>query len=170
MEGLYPPMNELMIFWVESSVPGRVAVVSRPRSVAHFARMKARGIDVLVSMMEPKEAEELGLGDEAGHCARAGIEFLSVPITDHGIPDSFETIERAVAALSSHLAAGRGVAAHCYAGLGRSPLMVASLLIHHGYSDADAIALVSEARGYDVPEMDDQHVWLSDFAMRYRRG
>jgi protein-tyrosine phosphatase len=77
-------------------------------------------------------------------------------------------VEAAVATLSHHLGAGRGVGAHCFAGLGRSPLLVAAVLINHGHSDEDAIDLVSAARGYRVPEMDDQHDWLFDFARRTR--
>lgn len=159
-------MTDPMVFWVEASIPGRLAVVTRPRSVAHFAALKAAGVDVLVSMMQPDEAANVGLGAAASHCARAGITFMSVPITDHGIPETFELIEAAVATVATHLAAGRGVGAHCYAGLGRSPLMIAAVLIHHGHTDQEAIALVSAARGIDVPEMDSQHAWLLEFAMR----
>lgn len=128
--------------------------------------MKADGIDVLVSLLEADEAECVGLADEAGQCARAGIEFLSLPVTDHGIPDSFEMVEIAVARLARLIDAGRGVGAHCFAGLGRSPLLVAAMLIEHGYSVEEAIGLVSAARGCAVPEMDGQHAWLAKFAER----
>ena len=159
-------MADPRVFWVEAQLPGRIAVVTRPRSIADFAALKAAGVDVLVSMLEAEEAEDVGLGDEAGHCARADIEFISVPITDHGIPDSFEVVEAAVARIAERLANGLGVGAHCYAGLGRSPLLVASVLIHHGHSDSEAIELVSGARGCDVPEMDSQHAWLLELALR----
>lgn len=154
------------IYWVKASLPGGLAVVSRPRSVGDFGSMKAAGIDVLVSLMEPDEAREMGLADEAGECARAGIVFVSLPVADHGIPDSFEVVEAAVAQLAQHIDAGRGVGAHCFAGLGRSPLLVAAVLLQHGYSYEEAIQLVSAARGHDVPEMDDQHAWLAEFAER----
>ena len=162
-------MNEARVFWVEASIPGRIAVVARPRSMLHFVELKRLGVDVLVSMLEPDEAKEVGLDREAEHCARAGIEYLSVPITDHGVPGSFESIDAAVADITIHLARGRGVGAHCYAGLGRSPLMVASILIHHGLSHRKAIDLVSAARGLPVPEMDSQHVWLFNYALRGSR-
>lgn len=161
-------MREPSIFWVNASFPGRVAVVGRPRRTSHFKALKAAGIDVLVSLLEREEAKCAGLDDEADHCARVGIEFMSLPVTDHGIPNTFAKVEYAVTALSYHLGAGRGVGAHCFAGLGRSPLLVAALLIAHGRSNDEAVALVSAARGHRVPEMGEQHDWLFDFARRPR--
>ena len=121
---------------------------------------------MLVSLLDAAEAWEVGLGEAAAWCEQAGIAFLSVPVTDHGIPKSFEVVEHAADLASQHMHAGRGVGAHCFAGLGRSPLFVASVLIGHGLTDAEAVAAVSAARGHDVPEMDQQHAWLLDFALR----
>ena len=161
-------MGDPSIFWVDALFPGRVAVVSRPRRIAHFKALKAAGIDVLVSLLEQEEAKCTGLGGEAGHCERAGIEFISLPITDHGIPNKLKKVEATVAQMSHHLGAGRGVGAHCFAGLGRSPLLVAAVLIEHGRTNEEAVALVSAARGYRVPEMGEQHDWLCNFARRER--
>jgi protein-tyrosine phosphatase len=72
------------------------------------------------------------------------------------------------AAIRAHLAAGRGVAVHCYAGLGRSPLLAAMVLIDHGLDATEAIARVSRARGAAVPEMPEQHTWLADYARLHR--
>ncbi|MDX2155219.1 MAG: dual specificity protein phosphatase family protein [Hyphomicrobiaceae bacterium] len=154
------------IYWVDAPLRGRLAVVSRPRSPAHFGALKAGGIDVLVSMLEPDEAESVGLADEARHCAEVGIEFMHLPITDHGVPTSFTSMEQALVAIAGHLEQGRGVGAHCFAGLGRSPLLVAAVLIHHGHTDETAVELVSEARGTSVPEMDEQYAWLLELALR----
>lgn len=154
------------IYWVETPSRGRLGVVARPRSVEAFRELKEAGIDVLVSMLEPDEAEDLGLADEALHCGAAGIEFISVSVTDHGTPSGFEAIDEVVDRLVVHLAEGRGVGAHCFAGLGRSPLMVASVLIAHGLSDDEAIERVSEGRGNAVPEMASQHEWLFRYAQR----
>ena len=157
------------IFWVEAPAAGRLAVVSRPRVLASFTELKASGIDVLVSLLEDEEAADVGLGDEAAHCRVAGIEPVSVPIADHGVPASLTAIDVPVAAIVRYLEAGRGVGAHCYAGLGRSPLLVAATLIRLGHTVGDAIEQVSRARGCPVPEMDSQHAWLEAFAAR-RQG
>jgi protein-tyrosine phosphatase len=157
------------IYWVAAALGGRLAVVSRPRGLEDLTILRTAGIDVLVSLLENEEAREVGLADEAALCERAGIDFVALPIVDHGIPQSFETMERAIAELAGHLANGRNVGAHCYAGLGRSPLLVAALLIHHGLPDHAAIKLVSAARGHDVPEMEHQHAWLRELALRRLR-
>ncbi|MGD9804461.1 MAG: hypothetical protein AB7E81_18095 [Hyphomicrobiaceae bacterium] len=157
---------ERAIYWIDTPLRGRLAVVARPRGADHVSMLKAAGVDTLVSLLEPDEAVEVGLAKEADWCAQAGVEFLQLPIADHGVPSGFRMIEGAMLELAAHLRAGRGVAAHCYAGLGRSPLLAASVLIHHGWSDGEAIEVVSAARGCMVPEMDTQHLWLLKFALR----
>jgi protein-tyrosine phosphatase len=155
------------LYWVDAPTIGRIAVVSRPREARHFAELKAAGVDVLASMLEAEEAASVGLGDQADHCAAAGIEFFNLAILDHGIPDAVEPVEALVQTLLQRLAAGKGVAAHCFAGLGRSPLIVASVLIRQGIASYDACDLISAARGHDVPEMSTQVEWLLDFEMRH---
>lgn len=156
------------IYWVDAPTVGRLAVVGRPRSVSAFKELKAAGIDVLVSLLEAEEAADVGLADEAGHCLRSGIEFVHLPITDHGIPSASDLVELAVADLSGRLKRGQGIGAHCFAGLGRSPLLIASVLIHNGQTAPDACDLISLARGHPVPEMEAQCRWLDDFEMRCR--
>lgn len=152
------------LYWVNAPSVGRLAVAARPRSAGTFRELKAAGVDVLVSMLEPDEAADVGLADEARYCAQAGITFIHVAVTDFGTPASFEEIEAVTDVLTGRLVSGHGVAAHCYAGLGRSPVMVASVLIHQGLTSDVAIERVSAARGVAVPEMDRQHVWLHAFA------
>jgi len=162
-------MGGRAIYWVNTQLGGPLAVISRPRRADDLWDIKSAGIDVLVSLLEPGEARGVGLADEAMWCAHAGIDFINIPILDHGVPSDFESFEYALEALADHLRAGRGVGTHCYAGLGRSPLTAASILIHHGWAYHDAVAAVSAARGYDVPETDGQHRWLARLQERYLR-
>ncbi|MEZ5855607.1 MAG: dual specificity protein phosphatase family protein [Hyphomicrobiaceae bacterium] len=152
------------IYWLRDPAPGRLAVVARPRTAASFGQLKAAGIDVLVSLLEADEAAEVGLADAAEHCERAGIEFISMAVMDHGIPQSFEDMHAIVDYLARRRRDGLGVGAHCFAGLGRSPLLVAAILICEGLSADEAIARVSDARGVAVPEMKHQHEWLQRYA------
>ncbi len=151
------------LYWVDAPQIGRLAVVSRPREARNFAELKDAGVDVLISMLEAEEAASLGLADAAARCRAAGIEFFNVPILDHGIPSAVEPVEVLIGTLKQRLAAGQSVAAHCYAGLGRSPLMIASIMIRHGMNAHEACDLISAARGVDVPEMGTQLDWLLAF-------
>ena len=56
------------------------------------------------------------------------------------------------------------VAAHCFAGIGRSPLMIATVLVRHGLDVDAAWSRVSAARGLMVPDTDAQWQWLADLA------
>ncbi|MFM9939016.1 MAG: hypothetical protein ACKVP7_05925 [Hyphomicrobiaceae bacterium] len=157
------------LYWVDAPHIGRLAVVSRPREARNFAELKEAGVDVLISMLEAEEAASVGLEDQTARCQAAGIEFFHLPILDHGIPSAVAPVEALVATIKPRLAAGQGVAAHCYAGLGRSPLMIASILIRHGMNAHAACDLISVARGTGVPEMSTQVDWLLAFEMLARQ-
>lgn len=159
-------MHTVRTYWVEAPHVGRLGVVSMPRAVSDYAALRAAGVDVLVSMLESEEAHAVGLGAAEAHCRAAGIEFHTLPIADHGLPDTVAEVVAMTAVLKARLAAGKTVAAHCFAGLGRSPLMIASVLIDHGMGATQACDLVSAARGHRVPEMETQERWLADFAAR----
>ena len=55
-------------FWVETDNQIRVAIVPRPRGgdwlEDEVSQMKRAGVDVLVSMLPPDEATELGLSTD----------------------------------------------------------------------------------------------------------
>lgn len=156
------------IFWVKASPPWRLAVMARPRGNDYLpddiAAVRDGGVDVVVSMLEPHEAKRHGLAEEKRHCLDAGLEFVSVPTEDHNVPGSIDATHEVIAHLAARLAAGKAVAAHCFAGLGRSPLMIGLLLIHRGHAAKEAFDLVSAARGWQVPEMTEQFAWAERYA------
>lgn len=162
-------MSPPRVYWVKCPQIGRLAVVSRPREARNFAEMKAAGIDVLISLQEAEEAASVGLADEAERCREAAITFYSLPILDHGIPSNVEAVATLSARLRQHLAQGEGVAAHCYAGLGRSPLMIAAVMIDAGADSYEACDLITAARGVGVPEMATQVDWLLAYEHHRRR-
>ena len=45
------------------------------------------GIDLVVSLLEPAEAEDLGLDEERKYCDANGMEFYTLPIVDRSVPD-----------------------------------------------------------------------------------
>ncbi len=152
----------------------RLAVSSRPQGWSELedqvAWWKKSGVDVVVSLIEDDEAEELGLARQQETCADAGIELIRCPVPDHGIPEDREAILVAVDQVMAHLAGGRTVAAHCFAGIGRSPLFVASVLVRHGLDAGTAWDRITAARGHPLPDTDAQWQWVADLAAHIAAG
>ena len=131
--------------------------------------LKGRGVTIVLSLLATEEGERLGVSDEAALCAARGIPFRHFPIADFAVPES-EGWSALIAELAACLGNGAGVAVHCRAGIGRSGVAVACLLIALG-SDADAaMADASRARGVSVPETVAQAAFVRAFAKMLKGG
>jgi protein-tyrosine phosphatase len=105
----------------------------------------------------------LELSREPVLCEAKSIEFVSFPIVDRGVPMSMKETEQLVRRISAALADGKGVAIHCRAGIGRSSLMAACVLVRAGCDVDTAFAAIARARGLAVPDTDAQRAWVSTF-------
>ena len=124
---------------------------------------KSEGIDLVLSLLEDDEIAELGLSGEQQACQDQGIEFISFPIADRSVPRSSAETERIARHLSDELLNGKGVAIHCRAGIGRSSLIAACVLVLNGYEASSALDAISKARGVEVPDTEAQTFWVSAF-------
>jgi len=79
----------------------------------------------VVCLLEKDEIDELGLGDEEALCRRRGMEFVSFPIPDRGLPKTREQTEALARTIAMKLKDGAAVAVPCRAGIGRSSLLAA---------------------------------------------
>jgi len=120
------------------------------------------GIECVVSLLEPEEMPGLTEA-EAELCQEFGIEFVSFPIRDKTVPPSLDLFVKLVTSLSGQVAAGRAVAIHCRAGIGRSTTLAACILIWFGVNPEVALDMISEARGVEVPETEAQRQWVLHF-------
>jgi protein-tyrosine phosphatase len=157
-----------IVYWIDAPDVGRLAVVTRPDPAyglpQQLRSLREAGIDTLVSLLAPDEADVMGLAEEEAAAIAAGMAFDALPTTDFAVPPSFAVAGRVIGRAAADLRAGRSVAAHCYAGRGRSPLFIAALMVHEGYAPGDAIVAVSAARGRRVPETAAQQKWVADYA------
>nr|WP_263368941.1 hypothetical protein [Edaphobacter bradus] len=119
------------------------------------------GIDVVVSMLESEEAADLGLQEEENAAVNAGISFINFPVPDRNVPLHVENFVKFLSELESELAAGRRIGIHCRASIGRSSVVAVSLLIRSGVSSEAAWTQVSIARGYPVPDTNEQRSWVN---------
>ena len=146
---------------------GRLAILPRPRGgdwlADEVAAWRRAGVDVVVSMLTPDEAAELGLTAEADECRVHGIEFLSLPVPDRGVPAT-KVAADLISRLAGLVADGKTVAVHCRQGIGRSAVIAAGVLIALGADAEAAVRSVADARGCPVPETPEQRQWITDFA------
>jgi protein-tyrosine phosphatase len=160
------------LHWIELRAAGRMAIMARPRAEdwleAEVAEWKARGLEMIVSLLDRDEVSELGLQREAEICRANGIKFVSYPIPDRGVPEIRHAKELADS-IAGGIVDGRSIAIHCRAGIGRSSLIAASALICLGIEAGAALALIKEARGVSVPDTDEQRDWIMAFGKTYQR-
>lgn len=152
------------IYEIERIGSGFLAVMGRPRAgdcaADEFAGLSQLGIRNVISLLEHGEAVELGLADESSHCADARIAFHSFPIRDRGIPASAEALSVLACETYHRCAGGGSTLIHCRAGIGRSGLTAAAVLLHCGFDVDDAFARISLARGVPMPDTAEQRQWL----------
>lgn len=149
------------LYWIDTSGMLRLAIMARPRAgdwledeIAHW---RHSGVGIVVSLLEREEVEDLELQREASLCTESGIAFHSFPIPDRGLPDDAARTMRFAAEVAS---TGRPMAIHCRAGIGRSSLMAAAVLVGGGMDPTTALERIAAARGLPVPDTEAQRDWV----------
>src|SRR5215472_12911861 len=152
-----------MPFWIDTSAKLRLAIVPRPRGGDwlrdEIDQLKREGIDILVSLLTPEESGELGLEEEAAACNAAGIDYRNFPIPDRQTPESVQVFLAFARSLYEEARTGRSVAAHCRGCIGRSSVLLATIMRLDGFSAEEAFDRISRARGTNVPDTDEQAAW-----------
>jgi protein-tyrosine phosphatase len=155
------------LFMVSTPFPGRLGVVERPRGgdwlASDMAELRRLGVDTLVSALVPDELKTTWLEREEAEARSAGIRFQELPISNLGTPTRTDALD-SLAALANEVREGRFVAAHCYASVGRSPLIIASIMVLLGAEPEDAWRELEASRGREVPDTLEQREWVRQFA------
>ena len=121
-------------------------------------------VDVVVSLLEPSEVRELELREQAGLCAEHGVDFRSFPIPDRGTPGSSRELLVLIEELQGHLRAGKAVAIHCRAGIGRTGLVAGCLAHRLGVPLEEVFHVLSRSRGLAMPDTAAQVEWVEKHA------
>lgn len=141
-----------------STLSGGLFIMPKPRPDrlrADLTALRARGVDLVLSLLEADEAISLGLGAEGAICAQVGLAFRAFPIPDYGVPTQTDLIDL-LTVLRAHLSEGQVLAIHCRGGIGRSGMVASCLIASYGGNCAEVIRQVSHARGQEVPETAEQ--------------
>lgn len=148
--------------------PGRNTVDARGRQWQRIlsddmAAIHSANISTVVSLISLSEMKKLGVPDLPAQVVQHRLQWLHLAIEDFGTPDlnaleSWQQIKESVlAALARH----ETVLLHCAAGLGRTGMMAACLLVACGQTPTSAIEQVRTARPGTI-ETDAQAAFIQD--------
>jgi len=146
--------------WRKKWARRSLSLISSYRIAAELISWRGAGTDVVVSLLENSETDQLGLAEEQETVESKGLDFISFPISDRGVPASVHTALTLITDVSGALDDGKNVALHCPQSIGRSGLIAAGILPASGMQPERAVEIVSAARGFTVPETPDQRHWL----------
>lgn len=143
---------------------GRLSTMARPRGGEWLAEelgaLARDGVDLLVCLLTDNELIELDLLQESDLAAAAGLRFVRFPVPDLEVPGPGPTASL-VHELTQELLADANVVLHCRAGIGRSSMVAAAVLVAEGRTAEEAWARVAEARGLPVPDTDAQRAFVA---------
>ena len=88
--------------------------------------------------------------------------YLRMPIRDFSVP-SREQLAATLDEIDAELGRGGLVYVHCWAGCGRTGVVVGSWLVRHGTDPKDALRRIGEARGLGCPQTLEQRLVVLDW-------
>jgi protein-tyrosine phosphatase len=88
--------------------------------------------------------------------------YVNRPILDFSIPTS-DDLAATLDEIDDELAAGGLVYVHCWAGCGRTGVVVGSWLVRHGVEPQEALRRVAEERGLGCPQTLEQRFLVLDW-------
>ena len=154
----------MKIYRIKGPWSGELAIVPRPRGgdwlEDEIKTLKDEGFDIMVSLLTPAEIDELDLRHEPELVRKGGLQFCSYSIPDLGVPASQDSARKFLEGLHKALLEGKKIAVHCRGSIGRSGLIASSILVLSGIEPASAFRQVSEIRGFDSPETQEQRDWV----------
>ena len=143
--------------------PGRLIAGRHPcawgpeNASAEVGELATAGVSLFLDLTEAGELEPYA------HLVRPPARHLRMSIGDFSVP----TRERLVATLDeidAELRVGGLVYVHCWAGCGRTGVVVGAWLVRHGLNANDALARIAAARGLGCPQTLEQRLlvlgWL----------
>ena len=131
---------------------------------ADLFRIRSKGYEVVVSLIEAHEFLELEVGEmREGAVEDAEMKWIWVPIVDQKTPT--QTNHAGLNEVLAEVKSGKSVFVHCKGGLGRAGSVTAWLLTHFERSAPSAIAETRLARKGAIENIR-QESWVSDYAGR----
>jgi hypothetical protein len=142
-----------------SAMPGKSMQPEDSLMLTDCRDLFMRGIRCLLSLKEMPDSF-------GGLCKNAGLEWVSFPIPDFGIPEDIEAFTSMVTRALSIIHSGKPLCVHCYAGIGRTGITLSCIL--GVYYSLDGISAVEQVRNRRVAlETRAQVIFVAEFLSRY---
>jgi protein-tyrosine phosphatase len=109
------------------------------------------GVTLFVDLTQEGELEPYD------HLVPAEARYVRRPIRDFSVPDE-AGLTTTLDLIDSEIEAGRLVYVHCWAGCGRTGVVVGSWLVRHGLDPREALARIADARGIGCPQTLEQRL------------
>jgi protein-tyrosine phosphatase len=88
--------------------------------------------------------------------------YVNRPIRDFSIPTR-DALVATLDEIDAEIESGGLVYVHCWAGCGRTGVVVGTWLVRHGTAPDDALRRIAEARGLGCPQTLEQRVFVLDW-------
>lgn len=135
-------------------VAGRHPCAGEPEDAPRVLQELAdQGVTLFLDLTQDGELEPYA------HLVEPPGRRLSAPIRDLSVPSS-EALVATLDAIDAELEAGGAVFVHCWAGCGRTGVVVGCWLVRHGATPEEALARIAETRGLGCPQTLEQRLTI----------
>lgn len=139
-------------------VAGRHPCAGEPEDAPRVLQELAdQGVTLFLDLTQDGELEPYA------HLVEPPGRRLSAPIRDLSVPSS-EALVATLDAIDAELEAGGAVFVHCWAGCGRTGVVVGCWLVRHGATPEEALARIAETRGLGCPQTLEQRLTIMSWA------
>jgi protein-tyrosine phosphatase len=138
--------------WIE---PGRLGAGRHPcasgpeQAESTVGALASDGVTLFIDLTQEGELEPYA------DLVAPPLRRLSFPVADFTVPEPSLLI-RVLDAIDDEIAAGGAPFVHCWAGCGRTGVVVGCWLVRHGVAPEEALARVERTRGPGCPQTREQ--------------
>jgi len=138
-------------------VPGKLVAGRHPcawgpeNAGAELHELERSGITLCLDLTQESELEPYA------HLLPPGLRHVRMPIRDFSVPSASQ-LEEILDVVDEELERGGIVYVHCWAGCGRTGVVVGSWLVRHGTDPKQALAWIAELRGLGCPQTLEQRL------------
>jgi protein-tyrosine phosphatase len=145
--------------WIE---PGRLIVGRHPcarapeDAPAAVRGLLEEGVTLFVDLTQEGELEQYE------ELVRPPARWLRFPVRDFAVPDD-STLVQVLDTIDGEIAAGGIPYVHCWAGCGRTGVVLGCWLVRHGTPPREALERVAQERGPGCPQTVEQQLAILDW-------